>query len=421
MRRGSGSPPQQRRDAAPSSTEAGGGRLPERAVRSRARAAPAGSPGQRARRGAAPPLARLLAQLADAALHPERWGRFLSSLALALRCSDLLLRAHYHPQPGRSLLLQRPLGQTAEALAARMRAAAHAGAGGGCAAQPRLHPVARCPESELLARRLRGGSGAGRARQALHLRVAEGPGVQADLYLLAEDRRSRLDAQRRRLLRGLVPHLERAFTAQAACAEALFERAVLRAVLDRLRLGVVLLDASCRLRAHNARAHRHLLGGHRLRLCRGRLCASTVRETAAIHREVAAVARAGRDSVLVLEEKRPAGQRPSLALLLSVEGVSGRGAGTPPPLVTLYVTESDADPEPLSRWLHRVWDLTPGEARLAARLAAGDTLGEAAARLGVQRTTVRNQLRQIFAKTGTRRQPELVRTLLTGTAQLELG
>jgi len=63
--------------------------------------------------------------------------------------------------------------------------------------------------------------------------------------------------------------------------------------------------------------------------------------------------------------------------------------------------------------LQEVFSLTPSEARLAALITDGLSTEAAAARLSIKRETVRNQLKPIFAKTGTRRQPELVALLST--------
>ena len=65
-------------------------------------------------------------------------------------------------------------------------------------------------------------------------------------------------------------------------------------------------------------------------------------------------------------------------------------------------------PEPM---LHRVFDLTPAEARLARKLARGDSLEQVAQALDVKMTTARSQLAAIFAKTGTCRQAQLVAIL----------
>jgi DNA-binding CsgD family transcriptional regulator/PAS domain-containing protein len=58
--------------------------------------------------------------------------------------------------------------------------------------------------------------------------------------------------------------------------------------------------------------------------------------------------------------------------------------------------------------LSLVFGLTGAEARLAAAICEGNDLNAAAATFGVSRQTVRSQLKTIFAKTGSRRQAELV-------------
>jgi DNA-binding CsgD family transcriptional regulator len=56
----------------------------------------------------------------------------------------------------------------------------------------------------------------------------------------------------------------------------------------------------------------------------------------------------------------------------------------------------------------RTYDLTPAEGKVAALIGDGATLGEVARRSGVAISTVRNQLKAVFAKTETHRQSELV-------------
>jgi DNA-binding CsgD family transcriptional regulator len=57
--------------------------------------------------------------------------------------------------------------------------------------------------------------------------------------------------------------------------------------------------------------------------------------------------------------------------------------------------------------------LTPAEARLALHLVAGETLRSAEAKLSITYETARTHLKNIFNKTGTCRQAELVVVLVT--------
>lgn len=68
-----------------------------------------------------------------------------------------------------------------------------------------------------------------------------------------------------------------------------------------------------------------------------------------------------------------------------------------------------------------LWGLTETEARVAAAVAQGVNTKTYAAAVGVSDNTVRSQLKSIFAKTGCRRQSDLVRLLWTGPAVVDMG
>jgi DNA-binding CsgD family transcriptional regulator len=89
-------------------------------------------------------------------------------------------------------------------------------------------------------------------------------------------------------------------------------------------------------------------------------------------------------------------------------------AGSPRPATSLSRTgtRSVLDlPLPSEERLKSLFDLTGAEARLAQRLATGDSVEEVAQRLNIKMTTARTQLAAIFAKTDTRRQAKLVAIL----------
>lgn len=69
-------------------------------------------------------------------------------------------------------------------------------------------------------------------------------------------------------------------------------------------------------------------------------------------------------------------------------------------------------PGPPAAILAKAFRLTPSEAKLASIIARGAAPETAARELNISRETVRNQLKSVFAKTGTHRQGELVALLL---------
>lgn len=87
-------------------------------------------------------------------------------------------------------------------------------------------------------------------------------------------------------------------------------------------------------------------------------------------------------------------------------------AGPVPIAALLYVSSSVVKARDISGAASRIWGFTIAEARLANILASGADLTEAAKRLGISRNTARNQLQRLFAKTGTRRQSELLVQIL---------
>lgn len=64
--------------------------------------------------------------------------------------------------------------------------------------------------------------------------------------------------------------------------------------------------------------------------------------------------------------------------------------------------------------LREIYGLTRTEADICWRLGNGDSVEQIARETGVSRETVRSQLKRIFGKTGTRRQPDLLRLVLAG-------
>lgn len=66
--------------------------------------------------------------------------------------------------------------------------------------------------------------------------------------------------------------------------------------------------------------------------------------------------------------------------------------------------------------LVKLYGFTPAEARLVALLAQDFSLEDAAAALGIARTTAKTHLQRVFEKTGTNRQPQVVRLALSAFA-----
>jgi DNA-binding CsgD family transcriptional regulator len=96
--------------------------------------------------------------------------------------------------------------------------------------------------------------------------------------------------------------------------------------------------------------------------------------------------------------------------VLSPQGAMGT-FGLRPVVMLLFYHPASA-PAIDSGLLYAVFGLTPAECRVATLLAEGLSLKQIAQAQGTQHDTVRKQLRSIYQKTSTNRQPELIRLLL---------
>ncbi len=83
------------------------------------------------------------------------------------------------------------------------------------------------------------------------------------------------------------------------------------------------------------------------------------------------------------------------------------------PFANLIVADPDRRMEAPADLLRSFFDLTPAESVVLERLVHGLTLQEIADASGTSRNTVRNQLHIVFEKTGTSRQSELIKLVLS--------
>jgi DNA-binding CsgD family transcriptional regulator len=91
--------------------------------------------------------------------------------------------------------------------------------------------------------------------------------------------------------------------------------------------------------------------------------------------------------------------------------ISGISAGQTISAVA-FVTDASRRPRPTQDILRTLYVLTPAECRVALLLSDGLAPRKIASIIGVSDNTVREQIKNIFSKTGVNRQGELIRLLL---------
>jgi DNA-binding CsgD family transcriptional regulator len=99
--------------------------------------------------------------------------------------------------------------------------------------------------------------------------------------------------------------------------------------------------------------------------------------------------------------------RPLLLIAIPLKPESPPHVSNKSPCGVIFISDPDRTDNPTVDSLRRAFDLTYREAQTAIAISNGHGLKAAANAMGVALTTVRSQLQQAFAKTGTRHQAEL--------------
>ena len=228
------------------------------------------------------------------------------------------------------------------------------------------------------------------------------------------------------LLSHLVPDLHIAMRLQEhlGALRARAERA--ERALDSIPVAVLLLDVHGAIVHANQQATSLLGHSDGLREVDGHLCCVRPEDTARLRAAVerlaqgmlrGEIARCTTLAVSRAERAHPLGVL--IAPLLTARANGGDGA---PGVGHILVTVRDPDESvhlPVDV-LQQQFDLTPAQARLSAALASGESLEDYARHAGVTVNTARTTLKSVFARTGCRRQAELVLMLTGSVAALSI-
>lgn len=222
----------------------------------------------------------------------------------------------------------------------------------------------------------------------------------------------------------LLPHLQRALRIHLTLISSRHERAALGEVMDRLPTGVLLLDAKRRVVSKNSSAVAILAMNDGFKIGACGPCAETARDNDVLKRAITsaldpdpgeAVRASGFTTIT-----RPSGKRPFVVMVTPLLAASP-GSQSGDAVASLFIADPESGRVSATQVLEHVYQLTHAEADLVRLLSQGYSLEQAAAKRKVTINTARGQLKQVFAKTDTRRQGELVRLVLTGVGTLRDG
>jgi DNA-binding CsgD family transcriptional regulator/PAS domain-containing protein len=210
----------------------------------------------------------------------------------------------------------------------------------------------------------------------------------------------------------LQTHLQIALATRRRLAALETKVADLENAFNSIKSALVLLDAAGRVILVNAAANSMLNRGEGLCLSKSKLIARPSHESAKLNelifKTIATAKGKGHFGGGVMPFPRR-GKRP---LQLLVSPLCSKSAANPGmAVVAVFLADPEQNRAVPTDVLRTLFGLSPAEARLALSVLEGNSLSETAELNRVSRETVKSQMSAVFAKTGTRRQGELVRLL----------
>jgi DNA-binding CsgD family transcriptional regulator len=206
-------------------------------------------------------------------------------------------------------------------------------------------------------------------------------------------------------MRRLAPHLDRAVRLQMRLNLADLHADMVSGALDALTLGVVLVDGAGLPLWLNTRAREIVSRSEGLHLSAAGLTGHRRADTLSLRELIRGAMTTGTQGVLAIS--RGVEVRPLLLIAVPLRPERARDASDQSACAVLFISDPDQVDNPSVESLRRAFGLTYREAQTAIAVANGHGLKVAAHAMGVAVTTVRTQLQQAFAKTGTRHQAEL--------------
>ncbi|MEO8131918.1 MAG: helix-turn-helix transcriptional regulator [Bryobacteraceae bacterium] len=203
----------------------------------------------------------------------------------------------------------------------------------------------------------------------------------------------------------LAPHLSRAWTMQ----QHLQLLSAGESVLDTLSLGVVFLAPDGRAIHWNRAADKMIRDNDGLSLLHGLISIADKRADAqfrkTLNHSLAPHQLLGPAAVAV---PRPSLRRAYQIVTAPLRGRFPQFKGMIAPAAVVLITDPERHQPASVDLLIHLYDLTPKEAAMAAKLSLGKSVEEAAGEMNITYETARTHLRRIFSKTGTSRQTELM-------------
>jgi DNA-binding CsgD family transcriptional regulator len=243
--------------------------------------------------------------------------------------------------------------------------------------------------------------------------VLEKSSTGAALFgVFRHERNGPADDEMRRRMRLIIPHIRRAALIGRVIDLKAAEADSLADTVDGISAGMFMVDASTRIVHANASGHAMLAQGSALRVVGGKLAPTDASAEQGLT-EVCAMANEGDAAVGVKGIAIPLtardGERHVAHVLPLTSGARRRAGSSYAATAAVFVHKAAMDAPPPQAVVAKLYKLTPTELRVLLAIVQVGGVPEVAEALGIAESTVKTHLMRLFAKTGTKRQADLVK------------
>ena len=368
-------------------------------------------------------LLRLIGQVYDAALDPERWPALVDAIKQAVGGSASVM-LHYD-----GVLVGRSVGNVGVSGLSGYEQSALSTYNHYASIDTRTPLVAAMPVGGVYVDDRDFGFGTVMESEIFHeffRPLSLGHGMAANLFR-DDSRMSAFSVHRHlkdgafspeavQLFEALAPHVTRALQIHRQAALLRIERDGATQALDELAAGLIVVDRNARVLWANGVGEGLLCAGDGLGAFCGRLTTSRPDTTQALHAQIAqAVATAigtAAQAGEVLRLERHEARRPLAVLVCPLrpdEPLFQRAV----PAALVLVNDPDRRSQPRPETLAKFYGLTLAQANLLTALVDGRRIADYANEKGISMNTAKSHLQRIFERTGQSRQSDLVREVLT--------
>jgi PAS domain S-box-containing protein len=189
--------------------------------------------------------------------------------------------------------------------------------------------------------------------------------------------------------------------------------------LDHLPVGIILVDENAAIKHINRLARQIAQREDSLFTHGDILSADNAEERAKLNTIIRQVISNGRNNVasdgyaMTLTRSSGATSYPMTIGTIAEDGLKSSAGIDQNPLAAIFITDPDRPQDFSAEMLESLFALTPSEAKLLKHLVGGLSIKEAANEMNNAPDTARHHLKSIFQKTGTHRQAELIKLVMS--------